>query len=120
MARGPEAANDELRRWSKARRVRKLNTELRATFRPAVVYGDASAMRRDALASRSKKVGSTLMARDVDQLGVTDVVIGMSAIAIGALIGRWWVKRKGKAPTAVQGTSDDNVYVRGTLTLAAR
>lgn len=122
LARGPEAANEELRRWSKERRRRKLVAEMRGTFRPAQIYGDAAAMRRDALASRAERVGSTVMARDADSLGAVDLLVGVSAIAVGVLIGRWWVRRSRAPhpPVAVRGAAGDSAYARGALALAAR
>lgn len=93
LERGVEKANAELRRWSREKRLRELGHEMRSVFRPVRVYGDAGAMRRDALASRQKLVGSALMARDVDAIGAFEVLIGIAAVGGGIALGLWIGKR---------------------------
>ncbi len=121
IARGPEAANDELHRWSREKRRRDLHREMRGVFRPVQVYGDAAAMRRDALASRRDKVGSALMARDADNLGFgfVDIAIGLAAVGGGFLVGRWFARRRKAAQQPVQKVSG-SAYVLGAAVLGSR
>lgn len=98
IERGPEAADEELRRWAKS------------AFRPVKIYGNPRAMREDALASRSAGVGSKLIAREPRKVEVGDLylaIAGLLALGGGFLVGRWWARRR--RVEAAAGSS----YVRG-------
>jgi len=118
FARGPEAANEELRRWSREKRRRDLEREMRGVFRPVKVYGDAASMRRDALASRGAHVGSALMAKDAKSIGAVELLVGAAALGGGVLFGLWIGKKiktrmaQRRVATVVSG--DDGSYLTGT------
>jgi hypothetical protein len=125
LARGPEAANAEMRRWASNEKWRReLSHAMKRTFRPAQVYGSAADMRRDALTSRGRGVGSVVLARDAHRVGPLHVVAGVAAIGAGFLVGRWWahrLKSQAMPRTMVNGDVDDSapsMYSRGLDALA--
>jgi hypothetical protein len=125
LARGPEAANAEMRRWASNEKWRReLSHVMKQTFRPAQVYGSAADMRRDALASRSRGVGSTMLATDAHRVGPLHVAVAVGALGLGFVIGRWWMQRRRAAQAAqtqIRGDEEDlcSDYERGLDALAA-
>jgi len=93
IARGPAAADAELRRWAKT------------AFRPVRIYGDTRRMREDALRSAHEGRGSAMIASEPRGIKVSplEVAVALGALAGGFFLGRWWVRRKKVATTYVQG-----------------
>jgi hypothetical protein len=106
IARGPEKADEEIRRWAKG------------AFRPAKIYGSVSAMRADALASRAAGVGSRRIARVPKPVVTPLELAALAGISVGAFfVGRWIGKRRHQ-PQAVHG-APENPYLIGALALCA-
>ena len=104
LARGPEAAEEELRRWSMT------------AFRPAKLTGNPSAMRSEALAKRREtEVGATFMSPRHPPPSAGTIVVyalgSLAAVGAGFLIGRWW-RKKHPTKTPVAGESA-NPYLIG-------
>lgn len=117
LARGPEAANNELKRWAREKRRRELEREIRSVFRPVKIYGDAAAMHRDALTSRGAGVGSALMAKDAKSIGAVELLIGAAALGGGIVFGLWLgkkIKTRLAKRRAEAVTGFDDSYVLGT------
>lgn len=114
LARGPEAANEELRRWAKARAAREQRPTAPRT------YHTTADMRRDESASRSRRVGSVVLARDTrGGLGLIHVAVGVAAVGAGFLVGRWWARRRKVArATTIHGDTASSSYARGLDALA--
>lgn len=107
IARGPDKADDEIRRWAKS------------AFRPAKLYGNVSAMRADALASRAAGVGSRRIAREPEPFVTPLELAALAGISIGAFfVGRWIGKRRRTQAPAIHGATE-NPYLVGTLALCA-
>lgn len=117
IARGPEAANEELRRWARAKRQRELGRTVSDALKPALVYRSTADMRHDEEASRRRHVGSVVMSREPRGIGLGHVAIGAAAIGAGFLVGRWWARRRRAAQTTVAGC-DTSTYERGLDALA--
>jgi hypothetical protein len=122
IERGASAANDELVRWANEKWRRELTHAAKKTFRPAKVYGDTAAMRRDALASRQRGVGSALMASDAKTIGVSELLVAALALAGGFALGRYLMRRKraAAATAVVHGAEEQNPYYVGAIALGAR
>lgn len=113
IERGPEAAEAELRRWTK-------DAAVKVGFRSVPVYGNTAAMRADALASRRDHVGSKVVARSVahdrsSHFG--EILVAAAALGGGFLLGRWWKRRQEAAAATVIKGDDGNMYLHGTALL---
>lgn len=110
IERGPEAAEAELRRWTK-------DAATRIGFRTVPIHGNAAALRADALASRRDHVGSKLMAKTVHRAReshVGEILVAAAALGGGFLLGRWWKRRQ--ANEAVHG-QEHSAYLNGNAIL---
>ena len=116
IARGPDAAREELARWrANAPRImdpyghpvtREYLQGLRAKWK-AAHHG------RAVEAPEHK----TQVDRSAGQL-VTAALVGVAAVGGGILIGRWWKQRQRTSPR-VHGNDGFNVYLHGTDVLGA-
>ncbi len=114
LARGPEKADEEIRRWAKT------------AFRPAKLYGDVRALRTDAIASRSAHMGSRHIAREPRPLVTWGELAALAGVTVGAFfLGRYLGRRRQQhqapAPAAVHGAAPSAAsrYLTGTYALCA-
>lgn len=109
IARGPEKADEEIRRWAKS------------AFRPAKLYGNVTAMRNDAIASRSSRVGSALIAKEPRPVVTGGELAALAAITAGAFfVGRWLGRHRVHQAPAVHGITESiaDRYLQGVNALA--